>query len=466
MAAPITNEPYSEQVSRAFDALKFATPQQLAMTAQAVQGNPQSPEALALASANNFQQQQRAAGAQMPQQTVYQQQIGKLLASLQPPPQPAPMQGGIAGVGANQFAMQDAAMQDPMRNAGIGAAPENMPMQQAAAGGLIALAHGGPVDGYAFGGNMEVPETGSEMFPIEEEEEEEDTDFARADEQLENETGAAANPHLDAKNAVPKTKSAPQDGADIHTPAPGSSAARAQKKSSNEALKTAANELLDVYGPSYSVSPDLLSKLDKMEQGATRDKWIGALASGIGNLLSAQTPHLGQAVGQGLIGGFAGYQHGAKEESDIQKQLLQLQMATEKEAHADKRSAVQSVLSQAAAATKARQQRELEEYKQGMGFKKGVTMASILAGGRGAANMVDPNERQQRINDLFGKLQTNQRNKLDATLTGLSDEELYSRAARMVDSSLQGAAGALQGVNPSAANPVQFLMMDESGFLR
>lgn len=148
MAAPITNEPYSEQVSRAFDALKFATPQQLAMTAQAIQGNPQSPEALALASANNFQQQQRSAAAQMPQQTVYQQQISKLLAGLQPPPQPAPMQGGIAGVGANQFAMQDAAMQDPMRNAGIGAAPENEP-QQAATGGLVALAQGGPVRGFS-----------------------------------------------------------------------------------------------------------------------------------------------------------------------------------------------------------------------------------------------------------------------------------------------------------------------------
>lgn len=461
MAAPITNEPYSEQVSRAFDALKFATPQQLAMTAQAIQGNPQSPEALALASASNFQQQQRAAGAQAPQQTVYQQQIGKLLASLQPPPQPAPMQGGIAGVGANQFAMQDAAMQDPMRNAGIGAAPENAP-QQAAAGGLVALAHGGPVDGYAFGG---LPELGTTDYPEEEEESEAVNERQAAEDEYDEGTGEPVNPHVAYKD-IPKTKTPRQDGPDIHTAAPGSSAARAQKKSANDAIKTATNELLEVYGPSYSVSPDLLSKLDKMQQGATRDKWVGALASGIGNLLSAQTPYAGQAIGQGLIGGLAGYQQGAKEEGDIQKQLLQLQMATEKEAHADKRSAVQSVLSQAAAATKARQQRELEEYKQTMGYKKGIDMASILAGGRGAANMVDPNERQQRINDLFGKLQTNQRNKLDATLVGLSDEDLYSRATRMVDSALQAAPGALQGVNPSPANPVQFLMMDESGFLR
>ena len=448
MAAPITNEPYSEQVSRAFDALKFATPQQLAMTAQAIQGNPQSPEALALASANNFQQQQRSAGAQMPQQTVYQQQIGKLLASLQPPPQPAPMQAGIAGVGANQYAMQDAAMQDPMRNAGIGAAPENAP-QQAAAGGLVALAHGGPVDGYAMGG---VPEMGTEDFPIEEEEEEptdEQIDLA-----MENETGAT-NPHLASKN-TPKTKISRQDGPDIHTPAPGSSAAQAKKKSANDAIKTATNELLDVYGPSYSVSPDLLSKIDKMQQGATRDKWIGALASGIGNLLSAQTPYVGQAIGQGLIGGFAGYQHGAKEEADLQKQALQLQMATEKEAHADKRSAVQSVLSQAAAATKAKQ--DTERAKEIANIKGRWLMAALgqRAAGQG---MVDPNERQQRINDLFGKLQTNQRNKLDATLLGLTDEQLYERASRMVDSSLQGAQGALQGVNNSY-NPVQFAIDD------
>lgn len=446
MAAPITNEPYSEQVSRAFDALKFATPQQLAMTAQAIQGNPQSPEALALASANNFQQQQRAAGAQAPQQTVYQQQISKLLASLQPPPQPAPMQGGIAGVGANQFAMQDAAMMDPMRNAGIGAAPENAP-QQAAAGGLVALAQGGPVDGYAFGG---MPETGADLFPEEEEESEAVNERQAAEDEYDEGTGEPVNPHVAYKD-IPKMKTPRQDGPDLHTPAPGSSAARAQKKSANDAIKNATNELLDVYGPSYSVSPDLLSKLDKMEKGATRDKWIGALASGIGNLLSAQTPYAGQAIGQGLIGGLAGYQHGAKEEADLQKQALQLQLATEKEAHADRRSAVSNILAQQAATLKAKRERELEEYKQGMGYKKTVDAAALLAGRGIAGNVVDPNERSQRIKEAAQQIA----NSSQALQEAWSPDRIRLEAERQVDAEMARAPSALKGVNPAPYNPLQ-----------
>ena len=34
MAAPITNEPYAEQTTRAFDALKYASPKQMADAAQ------------------------------------------------------------------------------------------------------------------------------------------------------------------------------------------------------------------------------------------------------------------------------------------------------------------------------------------------------------------------------------------------------------------------------------------------
>ena len=71
-----------------------------------------------------------------------------------------------------------------MRNAGIGAAPENTPMQQAATGGLIALAQGGEVPGYFQGG---VPEMGTADYP-EEEDEQEYTD-EQVDQELESETG-------------------------------------------------------------------------------------------------------------------------------------------------------------------------------------------------------------------------------------------------------------------------------------
>jgi hypothetical protein len=147
MTAAITDDSYNQQVTSIFDFLKNASPQQLAQVSQVVQRNPQSPEATALAMATNYQQQMRSGQAQAPQQTVYQKQIGQLLASMQPQQAP-PMQAGIAAAGPNQFALQAAAQQDPMRNAGIGAAPENTP-QQAATGGLVALAQGGAVRGFS-----------------------------------------------------------------------------------------------------------------------------------------------------------------------------------------------------------------------------------------------------------------------------------------------------------------------------
>ena len=134
MSAPVTNQAYSQQVNQAFDMLKYATPQQMQVVSQQVQQNPNSPEALAMAMAAQFQQQARTPNPQAPQQTVLQQ---KLQEFQQTSPQ------GLPSVGGNQMAMQQV---DPMRGAGIGVAPENTPApQQAATGGLVALAQGGEV---------------------------------------------------------------------------------------------------------------------------------------------------------------------------------------------------------------------------------------------------------------------------------------------------------------------------------
>ena len=359
MAAPITNDPYAEQTTRAFDALKYASPKQMADAAQLTQGNQASPEALALAAAANFQQQQRAAATQAPQQTVYQQRMQQLLASLQPPPQAAPMEGGIAGIGPSVYAAQEAAAQDPMRNAGIGAAPENTPMQQAATGGLIALAHGGDVRGFSGtqGSYAAIPELGTMEFP---EEEEEDPDFAEVDKQLEDATGQPENTHLASLQATPKTRSAPQGDEIVHTPAPGSSAAKIAR---NAALKNAVEDMMDIQGPSYEMSEKLAGQFQDELKSANRDKWINALTQGIGGMLQAQTPHLGQAIGTGLLTGAAGYQQGAKEEADLRKQLMGIQLGTEKEKHADRRLATKSVMDIEAANTAAKRKRELEMDK-------------------------------------------------------------------------------------------------------
>ena len=179
MPGIVTNQDYTKQINDAFSALKYASPQQLQAVAQQVQGNPQSPEALALAMATQFQQEARQPHPAPPQGTVLQQKLASI----------APQGPGIGAVAPNQMAFNQAAQQDPMRNAGIAAAPENMerasqqpmPQQpqapqgqipqgaatgigaapentpQMATGGLVSLAQGGPVRGYAGGGYLDVP---------------------------------------------------------------------------------------------------------------------------------------------------------------------------------------------------------------------------------------------------------------------------------------------------------------------
>ena len=120
MTAPITNQNYTQQINQAFDFLKNATPQQMQAVGKQVQGNPQSPEAMALAMAAQYQQQMRSAQQPpAPQGTILQQKLGEFQQ------QAGPAQGGIPAVGMNQMGVQQAAQSDPMRNAGIAVAPEN-----------------------------------------------------------------------------------------------------------------------------------------------------------------------------------------------------------------------------------------------------------------------------------------------------------------------------------------------------
>jgi hypothetical protein len=150
---PITNSSYSQQINDAFNVLKYAPADKLQALATQVQANPQSPEAMALAMATQFQAEMRQPSAQAPQQTVMQQKLAQLQ--------------GLPAVGANQMAFNQAAEQDPMQNAGIAAAPEAAPEeapqepapeaapeeapQEAAVGGIVSLAHGGHVRGFAKG---------------------------------------------------------------------------------------------------------------------------------------------------------------------------------------------------------------------------------------------------------------------------------------------------------------------------
>lgn len=430
MAAPVTNQNYTQQINQAFDMLKYATPQQMQAVSQQVQQNPNSPEAMALAMAAQYQQQARAPRPQAPQGTVLQQKLAEFQ---QTSPQ------GLPQVGQNQMAMQQAAQQNPMFGAGLAVAPENTeqapaPQQMAATGGITALAHGGEVrhfdgtDG-SFANLADVEEDSLANIVDEEDIDNAGQMFDSFAKQAKNTgtdlldkyksmtapkgvasaglpsinlggdpsspTGAYKAPTLDTAisdmgvpttgGTNPKIKSTLSDFEEApkvkpkvkahhskkdSAPAPGSSA------EANENSPTAKGETYKV--PEVAVTPakaltaeESIAEYQKLlgpeadmseEVGmareaaanASRDKGIGALVGGIGGMLSAQTPYMGQAVGAGLLSGLSSYQSGAKEQGTADKELMALQMAQKKSDLAGHRTAAEAYIgAQTKAATAA-----------------------------------------------------------------------------------------------------------------
>lgn len=454
MTAPITNQNYTQQINQAFDFLKNATPQQMQAVGEQVQGNPQSPEAMALAMAAQYQQQMRSAQQPpAPQGTILQQKLGEFQQ------QAGPAQGGIPAVGMNQMGVQQAAQSDPMRNAGIAVAPENkapiqtQPQQTPqgiATGGIAALAHGGEVRHFDIGGELTTTgrdlattggdlatRNGSSLSNIEpgrsskfmgdletikpprltgpsssaaslgkqalmgraatglgallySKDVGEGSDFKGTNERpdafkddndsydmpkdfvvtdpsagwdggygllqdfgvtdpsaggdggyvLPKDFGvtdpsagwdksglAAIKAPLSYEPETPKLV-IPAEGKDdvIHAPADTSSAkAIAKSPSAKEQIKSIA----DLLGPEADISEEI-DMAKQASADARRDKMLGAMTQGIGGMLSAQTPHIGQALGAGLMAGASGYSQGAKDEQAANKDLMALQMAHKK----------------------------------------------------------------------------------------------------------------------------------------
>lgn len=418
MSAPVVNQAYSQQVNQAFDLFKTFTPQQMQQMGQQVAQKPNSPEAVAFAGAAQYQQQMRAPQPQAPQGTIFQQ---KLQEFQQTSPQ------GLPSVGGNQMAMQQAAQQDPMRNAGIGAAPENMPAPQpqgqAATGGLVALAHGGEVRHFEEGGDTTLDPLAGLNDPNAQPEDSfynniaeygkkgliggfknvsrqykqgfnnlyEDvkdlgTDVLYGSEGPPKESLPTPVPEIKVKNkdkitdhqgmaglkkslskgevnpnsydadaavapmlnseTMPKYSEEPVGKHDIlFAPADTSSAAR------NQASPTAYQTLEDIMkfrGEEADMSEEV-AMAKEAARGANKDKWGTALAQGIGGMLSAQTPYMGQALGAGLMSGVSGYQQGAKEEQAANKDLMALQMASKKSKLQGHREAADIILAEKAA---------------------------------------------------------------------------------------------------------------------
>ena len=466
MSAPVTNQAYSQQVNQAFDMLKYATPQQMQVVSQQVQQNPNSPEALAAAMAVQFQQQARAPHPQAPQKTVLQQRLQEFQ---QTSPQ------GLPAVGQNQMAMQQV---DPMRGAGIGVAPENTPApQQAATGGLVALAQGGEVRHFAEGGDptqedplntLDAPQedtgildpsifstyyhkglvggfsqAGDTIKKVAKKGYEKASGLGkdilygadRPEEQLSEEplpkdTTPPTLPTPPAPEAKPKEKSTDNQGiaslkkhiskgevdpnsygADaavapmlnkfttpkyseppvgkddvVQEANPASSAAR------NEASPTAYEEkeaIKAFRGPEADMSEEV-AMAKELARGANKDKWGTALTQGIGGMLAAQTPYVGQALGAGLLSGVSGYQQGAKDEQSANKDLMALQMAQKKALMTGDREAADLYLAQknaektAAAASAAKWAelkygKDIELLKEQMHNKSSMEIAQMNA---------------------------------------------------------------------------------------
>ncbi|CAB4180398.1 hypothetical protein UFOVP1043_29 [uncultured Caudovirales phage] len=488
MAAPVTNQNYTQQINQAFDMLKYATPQQMQVVSQQVQQNPNSPEAMALAMAAQYQQQARAPRPQAPQGTILQQKLGEFT---QTSPQ------GLPQINQNQMAMQQAAQKNPMFGAGLAVAPENTeqapaPQQMAATGGITALAHGGEVRGFEVGGDAALdplsnvdpnaqPEDsfynniaeygkkgligglknvgrqykqgfnnlyedvkdlgtdvlyGSEGPPkeslptpvpeikVKDKDKDKDTTAPKGIVSLkEHLSKGEVNPSsYDADAAVasmlnsqttPKYSEAPIGKDDIlFAPADTSSAAR------NQASPTAYQTLEDIMkfrGEEADMSEEV-GMAKEYAANASRDKGLGALVGGIGGMLSAQTPNMGQAVGAGLMSGLSSYQSGAKDEQAANKDLMALQMASKKSKLQGHREAADIILAKQTAIDAARastyNKMQEEQYKQGLTHKNAVDIK----------DMEFNNAREQTILKSL----------LEAHPTAHQDETLYMKAVDII----------------------------------
>jgi hypothetical protein len=199
---------------------------------------------------------------------------------------------------------------------------------------------------------------------------------------------------------------------------------------------------------------------------ASRDKGLGALVGGIGGMLSAQTPNMGQAVGAGLLSGLSSYQSGAKEQGTADKELMALQMAEKKAKLAPRRAATEMYLgaqTKAAAEAAASKARMEEIHGKNLGDLtveqfKGVNakdLARFSAGTNQALEMIKSMNAQDLERLKSGTLSSNDKLKLYGSLarSGVYDEDeldsMFAAALKMGGASPTGASNPFAPVGNS-----------------
>jgi hypothetical protein len=252
-------------------------------------------------------------------------------------------------------------------------------------------------------------------------------------------------------DTMPKFSQPPVGKHDIlFAPADTSSAARnaASPTAKGESYSSADTdaaiaEIARLRGPEADMS-EAVAAAKENAANARRDKGLGALVGGIGGMLSAQTPYVGQALGAGLLSGVSGYQSGAKDEAAADKESMALQMAQKKSDLAGHREATDLFLAQqakqreavAAARAKAQEQvytRDTELMKGKQSGEYGLSKERM--GNEAAINLQGLSEASQmRLKEFDSYLKENRIDPTDragvitsalafAGRTGASEEE-------------------------------------------
>ena len=256
---------YTSQINAAFEALKYdphAT-QQLLQQQQKNPGGAQGPETLAAAAAANYQKSMHTPPPQQPpQQTV--------VAGLTQQPQ---MPMGLEAPNLEDFAQQQH-------------------QQRMATGGIVALAHGGPVQGYAGGGLLD------------------DADFSYMDEPLSAQLSSyGATPFSEGDTSAPQP---PQPKQELEAPK--------KADGSHLSYEDQISYIQKVLGTPPDVSAEIKGQLEKRMAHEGNVNLIKDIAAGFGGFLG--TRGYGQErVGAGIMNALQSSAIHGKEEGDMQDKI-------------------------------------------------------------------------------------------------------------------------------------------------
>ena len=121
-------------------------------------------------------------------------------------------------------------------------------------------------------------------------------------------------------------------------------------------------------GEGFKMSPELMQKYEEASKEANRDKWLEAMASGIGGMLSAPTEHWQRALGTGLIDATAAYQHGAKNEEEAGLRYLAAQLGQEQAPYEAQQGAYKDWMDMQKAKMAAQAQRDVAGLRGGNAY--------------------------------------------------------------------------------------------------